>query len=100
MWLNEFIRKGYKIFRESTATVPYDYKANQGYEVTDQSSLTGAYTTTNGGDEQGWLYLNKCGTRSMVSWVDACPAIYDSSAGTIRPMKHKTQAVDTDCSTK
>jgi len=53
-----------------------------------------------GGDEQGWLYLNKGGTRSMGSWVEACPAIYDSSAGTIRPMKDKTQAVDTDYATK
>lgn len=100
MWLNDFIQKGFKIFRESTASVPPEYKANQGYEVTDQSTTTGAYTTTNGGDEQGWLYCEKAGTRAMGSWMMACPAIYTPSSGTVRPMKDKTQAVDTDYATK
>lgn len=100
MWLEDFVKKSFKIFRESTASVPPEYKANQGFEVTDQSVTTAAYTTTNGGDEQGWLYLNKGGTRPMGSWMMACPAIYTPSTGLVRPMKDKSQAVDTDYATK
>lgn len=100
MWLEDFLNKGFKLFRESTTGVVPKYKANQGYEVTDQSTVTGAYTTTNGGDEQGWLFCDKAGTRSMGSWTMACPAVYDSGTSTIRPMKDKTQAVDTDYAAK
>lgn len=100
MWLKDFITAGFKIFRESTAGVAPERKANQGFEVTDQSLTDGAYTTTNGGDEQGWVYLNKAGTRNLGSWVQACPAIYDMNTSTVRPMKNKTQATDTDYATK
>lgn len=101
MWLEDFLNKGKKLFRESTPGVDLKYKANQGYEVTDQSIINGQYTTINGGDEQGWLYCDKNGTaRLMGSWSMACPAIYDTSTNSIRPMKDKTQAVDTDYAAK
>lgn len=100
MWLEDYLNKGKKLYRESTTGVAPKYKANQGYEVTDQSIVTGAYALTNGGDEQGWLYCDKAGLRTMGSWMMACPAIYDSASGTVRPMKDKTQTVDSDYATK
>lgn len=100
MFLRDFVTAGFKIFREKTSGVAPERKANQGFEVTDQSVVNGDYSVTNGGEEEGWLFLNKGSGRNIGSWVQACPAVYDSSAGTVLPMKNKTQTTDSDYATK
>lgn len=99
MWYKTTLNEGYKIYRESTSGVTPIYKPNQGSEVTNQAD-DGEFTSTNHGDEQGWVFLDKAGARTMGSWVQVCPAMYNTSTGTVRPMKDKTQAVDTDYATK
>ena len=100
MFIADFWSKPWRWFRQKLTSVDPEYKGNFGLEITAQSADDGTYTTTNKGDEQGWQYTPGSSGRGFGSWSQAVPAIYDSEAGTVQPIKDKTLAVDTDYPTQ
>ena len=56
-WLEDRAQRGYKVYREHTASVKEDMKnTNQGVQIDDQNDITGEYTFSHKGDETGWLH--------------------------------------------
>ena len=100
MYLEDFWSKPWRWFRQKITDLKPEFKGNFGLEITGQSTTDGSYTTTNKGDELGWQYTPGSSGRGFGSWSQIVPAIYDSVAGTVQPIKDKTLAVDTDYPTQ
>ena len=95
MFIRDFLREGFKLFRDNS--VDNDRKAGQGYEVVSHED-TGDFELTNGGDEQGWLYIPQSSTNrnNMGAWVQTYPAILKSSDNKVYPIENKSLTTDSN----
>ncbi len=93
-YMNDNEQSGWKVFREHSADVDTEMKANkQGAMITAQSDITGEYTIVLPGDEAGWLHCAE-NTRALGAWGQAVPCMLTEENGII-PILDKALTLDT-----
>lgn len=94
MFLQDFISRPWRFFRQKINGLSPAKKGNYGLEINGQDQ--NGYKEKSRGDEQGWLFSAGHFSRGFGSWSQAVPAIWDKSQNKVFAIKNKALDVDAD----